>query len=48
VPVILDKIVGLFSDESIQDLKDIERVERSQRTINEMIVEEIDGKRICC
>jgi uncharacterized protein with GYD domain len=45
MPVILDKINRTLSDESIKDLKDaIKRVERAKDFINEMMVEEIDGK----
>jgi hypothetical protein len=47
MPVILDKINRTLSDESIQDLKDaIESGESAKDFINEMMVEEIDGK-IC-
>jgi hypothetical protein len=43
MPVILDKINRTLSDESIQDLKDA--IEESAKDfINEMMVEEIDGK----
>jgi hypothetical protein len=46
MPVILDKINRTLSDESIQDLKDAieERRESAKDFINEMMVEEIDGK----
>jgi hypothetical protein len=49
MPVILDKINRTLSDESIQDLKDAieESGESAKDFINEMMVEEIDGKRIC-
>jgi hypothetical protein len=48
MPVILDKINRTLSDESIQDLKDaIEESGEAKDFINEMMVEEIDGKRIC-
>jgi hypothetical protein len=47
MPVILDKINRTLSDESI--LKDAieESGESAKDFINEMMVEEIDGKRIC-
>jgi phage I-like protein len=46
MPVILDKINRTLSDESIQDLKDAieESGESAKDFINEMMVEEIDGK----
>jgi hypothetical protein len=45
MPVILDKINRTLSDESIQDLNAIEESGESAKDfINEMMVEEIDGK----
>jgi hypothetical protein len=48
MPVILDKINRTLSDESIQDLKDAieESGESAKDFINEMMVEEIDGKNL--